>query len=191
MVQGSIELVIGPMFSGKTSELHSRIMRASFAGQPSLIIKFIGDDRYTGDNVLCSHSNIRQKSCDESDTNAAIRVVSAARLEDIVLQPHEKVIGVDEGQFYPDLMDMCELWANSGKRVIVSALDADFKREPFGQVCQLVAKSDLVEKKRGVCMKCRSADSSFTQKISKENTDVIDIGHKNKYLAVCRQCYLI
>lgn len=184
---GTIELIIGPMFSGKTSELHSRIMRSSFAGQPSVIIKYIGDDRYSGDDVLSTHSNIRQSSSEESKTNAAIRVVSAQRLSDV--DAVENVIGVDEGQFYPDLIETCELWANMGKRVIISALDGDFKRAPFGQVCELVAKSDFVEKKKGICMKCRTMDSSFSKKIS-TNTDIIDIGHQDKYIAVCRACFI-
>jgi thymidine kinase len=188
---GSIELIIGPMFSGKTSELHSRIMRCSYARQPSIIIKYANDDRYTGDDVLSTHSNIRQGSMAETKSNAAIRVVSAMKLSEVdVAGIPEKVIGVDEGQFYPDLIEMCEKWANMGKRVIISALDGDFKRAPFGQVCALVPKCDAVEKKKGICMICRNIDSSFSKKISTDQT-LIDIGHQNKYQAVCRDCYFM
>jgi thymidine kinase len=174
------------MFGGKTTELLKRAQRASFAKQPCVIIKYIGDNRYGDENTLVTHAGTIQTHKEESQFTAPIRVTTAARLSEV--EATEPVICIDEGQFYPDLIERCEYWANEGKHVIVSALDSDFQRAPFGQVCELVAKCDTVEKQRGICMECRMADSSFTMRISTCVT-IVDIGAEEKYRAVCRVCY--
>jgi thymidine kinase len=175
------------MFGGKSEEMVSRARRAALANKPTLIVKFRGDDRYERGDVVATHADVRQASTPGSAAAAPIRVVSAATLASLGV-PDEDVIGIDEGQFYPDLLEVCEQWAAAGKRVIVAALDGDFLRRPFGQVCELVPRCESVEKKRGVCMVCRDRDSSFTQRLS-ESTALVEIGAQESYRSVCRQCY--
>lgn len=183
---GQIELIIGPMFGGKTSELVSRIRRAAFANQNVLIIKYRGDCRYSDSEVITTHTEIVQPGISTSDVMAAVRVVMASSLAEV--DATELVIGIDEGQFYPDLVEYCEKWAHEGRRVIVAALDGDFARRPFGQVCELIPKSESVEKRCAICMRCRQKDAAFTQRIG-ISTEIIEIGARESYRAVCRQCY--
>lgn len=183
---GSIELILGPMFSEKTSEMVSRVRRAAFAEQPGVIIKYIRDVRYERDEVVATHAEVRQASTPGTDSCAAIRVVAAETLGEVEVA--EPVVGVDEGQFYPDLLEKCEQWAGEGRRVIVAALDGDFLRRPFGRVCELVPRCESVEKRRGVCMCCRRRESAFTQRLG-SGTAVIEIGARESYRAVCRDCY--
>lgn len=185
-MQGRIELIIGPMYCGKTTEMHRRITDASFADKPSVIVKFSGDVRYASDAAIVTHSGLIQRSTERSEYAAPIRVLIADRLSSLDIP--EDVVGVDEGQFYPDLAAQCEAWAQQGKRVIIAALDGDFNRQPFGDVCRIIPMCERVDKQHGVCMVCKSSESSFTKKIAAGDT-VIDIGGREKYKAVCRQCY--
>ena len=177
------------MYSEKTTEMGSRVRRATFANQPAVIIKWAGDTRYEAGAVVASHADFRQTSTAASDACAAIRVVTTNALADVSIHDDEKVIGIDEGQFYPDLIAQCELWAGKGCRVIVAALDGDFARRPFGQVCNLVPLCESVEKRRGVCMSCRTRDSAFTQRLG-ASVDIIQVGARESYRSVCRKCYL-
>ena len=186
---GSIELICGPMYSEKTSEMVSRVRRAAYANQPAVIIKWEGDTRYEAGAVVASHADVRQGSTEGSDACAAIRIATANTLGSVPIRDDETVIGIDEGQFYPDLIEQCEKWAGAGRRIIVAALDGDFARRPFGQVCGLVPMCESVEKRRGVCMSCRTRDSAFTQRIG-ESVDIILVGARESYRSVCRECYL-
>lgn len=185
---GRIELIIGPMFSEKTTEMMSRVRRAAYAGSPALILKFRGDCRHGADaEVLTTHADARQASSPGDDAAAAIRVVAVSTLAESAAFP-EMVVGIDEGQFFPDLVECCERWAASGRRVIVAALDGDFARRPFGQVCDLVPLCESVKKQNGVCMVCRRQDSAFTRRLG-ENADIVIIGAREAYRSVCRRCY--
>lgn len=186
--KGCIELIIGPMFSEKSTEMVSRIRRAAYAGQASVIIKHNNDERYGGAVDVLTTPNIRQTSTPSSEFCAAIRVVAAVALSDVVPNMFERVIGVDEGQFYPDLVKTCERWASMGFRVIVAALDGDFARRPFGGVCDLVPLCESVKKRRGICMDCRCCESAFTRRLG-SNRVLIQIGAGERYRAVCRACY--
>lgn len=175
-----LELIIGPMFSGKTTEMITRCRLASLSNKPTLIIKYLDDCRYGTAESLSSHADVKQSSSD------MIRVVSAKLLSEIVDVP-EMVIGIDEGQFYPDLIERCDQWLLEGKRIIVSALDGDYMQRPFGQICNIIPKCEYVKKKTGICMKCRNAKSAFTKR-TVESTEVILVGAQESYIAVCRTC---
>ena len=97
------------------------------------------------------------------------------------------VIGIDEGQFFNDIAHYCEKWAQTGKTVIVAALDATFQRKPFNSILQLVPLAEKVTKLTAVCTDC-AADAAFTARTTKE-TDVEVIGGSSSYKAVCRNCY--
>jgi thymidine kinase len=185
-MSGQIELIIGPMFGGKTSELVSRIRRAVYANQDALLIKYRDDTRYSDGDVVTTHAETQQPTSDRSDKKASIRVVNALTLSEVeVVEP---IIGIDEGQFYPDLVEVCERWALEGRRVIIAALDGDFARRPFGQVCELIPRCESVEKRRAVCMQCRQHDAAFTKRIGGGKA-IIEIGACESYRAVCRHCY--
>lgn len=183
---GRIEAIIGPMYSEKTSDLISRIRRAAYADQAGVIIKCKRDTRYEAGEVIAAHSELRQRSSPGGPAMAPIRVVVAERLSDVLVT--EPVVGVDEGQFFPDLIEQCELWAAQGRRVIFAALDASFAREPFGDVCVFLARCESVVKNHGTCMMCRGRDSAFTKRLG-PSKELIEIGGRESYIAVCRPCY--
>jgi thymidine kinase len=181
MESGRIELILGPMFSGKTSELIRRIRMATIAQQTVVLIKYIGDNRYESGNCIATHDDIRQFTTPNITVNVADHLAT-------VDVSSATVVGIDEGQFYPDLIVCTEKWASEGRRVIISALDGDFMRRPFGDVCALIPRSECVVKYQGICMSCRKRESSFTQRIS-HSTELVEIGTQNMYRAVCRECY--
>jgi thymidine kinase len=114
--------------------------------------------------------------------------VSAEMLEDVRAQLNQvDVIGIDEGQFFPDLVPFCEEQANLGRIVIVAALDGTYQRKSFGHVLELVPLAEEVIKISAVCMVCQG-DAHFSKRISSES-DVEVIGGADKYISVCRRCF--
>jgi len=97
------------------------------------------------------------------------------------------VIGIDEGQFFPDIVNFCEKMANDGKTVIVAALDGTFQRKAFGEVLQLIPMAESVTKLNAVCMVCYK-DAAFTKRLGTE-TQVQLIGGSDMYISVCRTCF--
>lgn len=174
--RGSIQVIFGPMFSGKTTELLRRMKRYTVAQQECLLIKYSKDTRYS-DQGVSTHD--RQESHAKSCSRLAEMEADAARVG---------VIGIDEGQFFPDLVPFCEAMANAGKTVIVAALDGTFQRKPFGSVLELVPLAESVVKLSAVCMIC-FADAAFSKRLGTE-TEVEVIGGADKYVAVCRACFL-
>jgi len=175
MPEGSISLIFGPMFSGKSTELVRRLKRFQIAKRRVLVIKYGKDVRYSVDK-LSTHD--RQM----------MPAVSASRLEEVIdrIDGYD-VIGVDEGQFFPDVVQFCEDVAQLGKTVIVSALDGDFRRKPFGSILELIPLAEYVVKLSAVCMIC-TADAAFSKRIV-EGDEIEKIGGSDMYVAVCRKCY--
>jgi thymidine kinase len=186
---GDIELIFGPMFAEKSTEMLSRIRRAILANQPAVVVKSSIDTRYGQGNALVTHGGSYQTSAEATATSAAVRVVIATRLSEVELQDDEFVIGVDEGQFYCDLVEVVTQWAAQGRRVIVAALDGDFHRVAFPSVSALIPHCEFIEKRRGVCMVCRRRESAFTQCLVKCEGQVL-VGGAEKYRSVCRGCYV-
>ncbi|AEN03663.1 thymidine kinase [Yokapox virus] len=175
MEQGNIQLILGPMFSGKSTELIRIVKRYQIAKYNCIVINHSSDIRYGISNVF-THDN---------NSYSAIQTSKLSDLIDIV--ENFTVIGIDEGQFFQDIVEFCENMANKGKIVIVAALDGTFKRKPFGNVLNLIPLSETVTKLTAVCMKCFK-DASFSKRIGTE-TEIEIIGGKDKYLSVCRKCY--
>eukprot|EP00762_Andalucia_godoyi_P000692 ANDGO_05408.mRNA.1 Thymidine kinase len=173
--EGHIQLIIGPMFAGKSTELMRRIRRYNVAKKRCVLIKFKADTRYSAE---CMATHDRQ-------TIAAKGALTLAEVETDV--EHVDVIGIDEGQFFPDLVPFCEKHANAGRTIIISALDATFQRKAFPNVAELIPMAESVEKLTAVCMKCSRA-ASFSKRISAE-CEVNIIGGADKYVSVCRACY--
>lgn len=117
----------------------------------------------------------------------ATKVQKLAEVEDRI--SNVDVIAVDEGQFFPDIVECTQKWADMGKIVIVAALDATFERKPFGSICQLVPMAESVKKLSAVCLHC-SEEAQFTHKHCNNTGEINDIGGLDKYIPVCRKCFL-
>ncbi|XP_040891688.1 thymidine kinase, cytosolic isoform X2 [Toxotes jaculatrix] len=173
--RGQIQVIFGPMFSGKSTELMRRVRRFQIAQYNCLVVKYAKDTRYS-DTGMATH-----------DKNT-MEAVPANRLEDVrSLALKVCVIGIDEGQFFPDTVEFCEEMANLGKTVIVAALDGTFQRKPFGNILNLVPLAESVVKLHAVCMQCYK-EAAYTKRIGAEK-EVEVIGGADKYQAVCRKCY--
>lgn len=173
-------LIIGPMFSGKTTEVCRLLRRASCAKAKTVLVTYIGDTRYAPPGAAATHDGLVDAS--------AFRVVAAARLADVALATDERDVGVDEGQFYPDLAEVAARWAAEGRRVHVAALDGDFRRRMFPPVAALIPLSTSVVKLAAVCMVCRDAEATSTWRIG-ASEDLEVIGAEEAYRAVCLCCY--
>jgi len=175
------ELLIGPMFSGKSTEMIRRVKRYQIAKKRIIIIKKSFDIR-EGEvkGIIKTHAG-EKMSC--------IRLEKLADFTgDLVW--HYDVIGIDDGQFFPDIETFVEeLVNNHGKIVIIAALDANYKREPFKNITNLVAKCEIVKKFNAICTSCGSF-GSFSKKLKEEEGELIDVGGSEKYTVLCRKCWL-
>jgi len=173
---GQIQVIFGPMFSGKTTELIRRIKRYGFAKYNCLLVKYANDVRY---DDICVATHDRQVA----------KAVSCTLLEKIEnLTADYDVIGIDEGQFFPDVVTFSENMANKGKTVVVAALDGTFQRKGFGSILDLVPLAESVIKLSAVCMNC-FGEGSFTKRFGSE-TEIEVIGGAETYMAACRLCHM-
>lgn len=177
---GSLEVIFGPMFSGKSTELQRRLRRHTMASRRVLVVKYAGDNRYD-DAVGTTTAAVTH----DLATMPALPTKDLRNIDNVA--HNYDVIGIDEGQFFDDVAAFCEKWARAGKTVIVAALDATFQRKPFNSVLQLVPLAENVTKLTAVCTDC-AADAAFTARTTKE-TSVELIGGASQYKAVCRACY--
>lgn len=174
---GSVTVIVGSMFSGKTEELIRLLRRAKYARQPIQVFKPRIDDRYSVDHVA-------------SHDRSLFPSIVIERAVDIYghLRPETKVIGIDEGQFFDaDLVDVANDLADRGLRVIVAGLDMDWKGEPFAPMPELMAIAEHVTKLQAVCVVCGNPSSRTQRKV--QNTDAILVGDHTAYEARCRTCF--
>ena len=174
--RGSIELITGSMFSGKTEELIRRLRRAQFAGLKVEIFKPSLDKRYSETRVV-SHD-------DKSIISTPVDNASAI----LLLSGNVDVIGIDEAQFFDDsIVEVCNTLADNGMRIIVAGLDMDFMGKPFGPMPALLSVAEFVTKVHAICMRCGNlAQYSFRKS---EDEQVVLLGEKNLYEPLCRNCY--
>jgi thymidine kinase len=181
--QGWIEVIAGPMFSGKSEELIRRVRRALIARQSVLVFKPRLDNRYHESHVV-SH---------DGKQVAAIPVESAAEME-AHLDPLPQVVAVDEAQFLDrGLLSLVERLATQGVRVILAGLDLDFRGEPFGLMPELLARAEFVEKLSAICPRC-GAPATRTQRLvngkpARYSDPVILVGAEEHYEPRCRACH--
>ena len=169
---GQIQVIFGPMFSGKTTELLRRVKRYELARFKCIVVKYDKDIRYEG---VSTHDN---QSHDALSTN----ILSDVRSNLLLYE----VIGIDEGQFFVDIVDIAEEMAMLGKIVIIAGLDGDYRRKPFGSMINLVPLAESVVKLTAVCLKCYGEDS-FSKR-NCVNTQLEIIGGSEQYTPVCRDC---
>lgn len=181
----SIDVIIGPMFSGKTTELHRRLNICVEADYKVMYINSVLDTR---DGVLSTH-NTTLKNTEK------INYMKTSNLLDLFPQCLlADVIGVDEAQFFPDLFLFCRLLCEDHhKKIIVSGLNGDFQRKPFGQINDLITICDTVTKLNAFCYSCRKSYNRMTPALfSKRICDTeqtVLVGGAMMYIPVCRTCY--
>jgi len=173
---GSIEVICGSMFSGKTEELIRRMRRAQFAKQKVEIFKPAMDVRYSSENIVSHDRNSISSTPVENSGNV------------LLLSGDRDVVGIDEAQFFDDgLVDVCNQLANQGVRVIVAGLDMDFKGKPFGPMPNLCAIADDVTKVHAICVECGNL-AGYSHRLV-ENDKLVLLGEKDEYQPLCRECY--
>lgn len=174
---GSIEVIVGSMFSGKTEELIRRIRRAQIANLKVEIYKPAIDKRYDEQQIV-SHNALSLMSTPVDNSQSILLLSSEA-----------EVVGIDEAQFLDDeLVNVCNTLANNGVRVIVAGLDMDYKGLPFGPIPKLLAIAEHITKVHAVCVRCGDiAQYSFRKAI---NENLVLLGEKDLYEPLCRACYL-
>lgn len=174
---GWIEVICGPMFSGKSEELIRRLRRAMIARKRVQVFKPAIDTRYSSDEIV-SHADSRLKS-------------------DVVGKPSEmlatldwrtQVVGIDEANFFgPDLVDVAQQLADSGKQVIIAGLDTDYMGRPFAPVPDLLCLAESITKTLAICLRCGNP-AKHTQRLV-ESDDLIVVGAMGIYEARCRRCF--
>jgi len=179
---GWLEVVCGPMFSGKSEELIRRLRRAEIAGQKALIVKPRIDDRYDIGHVV-------------SHAGAKMRAVAVSRPEEIVgIADGYDAVGIDEVQFFSrEIVAVIERLVDRGARVVVAGLDQDFRGLPFGSLPELLCRAELVDKLQAVCHRC-GGPATMTQRLvdgrpAAADGETIVVGALDSYEARCRACH--
>jgi thymidine kinase len=180
-IHGSIEVICGSMFSGKTDELIRRLRRAVIARQKVQVFKPAIDVRYAVEKVT-------------SHAGADFSAIPVEQSGDILakMEPDTTVVGIDEAQFFDDgILEVTRQLADRGIRVLVAGLDQDFRGEPFGPMPALMSKAEQVDKLRAICMVC-GEPASRTQRLvngrpARYDDPVVIVGASEMYEARCRQ----
>lgn len=189
--KGSLTVICGPMFSGKSRELIRLMHIAEIAGQQTAIFKPAIDTRYSHTDVA-SHDGIRMQAHSVDTAREILSVLTH-------LPSLPEVVGVDEGQFFdPGLSPVCLWLVDRGRRVVVSGLDRNFRGEPFGTMPDLLAVADEVVKLRAVCMRCKDprVTASLPQRLINGEPATYDspevmVGGAEHYEARCLDCHEI
>lgn len=182
---GYIEMVVGPMYSGKSEELIRRLKRAKIAKQEVIVFKPSIDNRYSQEDVV-SHSGVAIQ---------AVAIDDLSKINDYIT-PNTQVVGFDEVQFFEQgIIDIVIKLADKGIRVICAGLDMDFKAVPFGVIPELLARAEFIDKLQAVCVKCGDP-ATRTQRIidgkpARYDDPVILVGATESYEARCRKCHQI
>ncbi|MBE3589753.1 MAG: thymidine kinase, partial [Firmicutes bacterium] len=183
---GHLEVITGSMFSGKTEELIRRTRRALIARRRVLIVKPAIDDRYAAEAVF-SHDGRRVDA-------VPVPVEEPERIFVAANECGAEVVSIDEAQFFTQgLVAAVRRLVDSGRRVIVSGLDLDFARRPFGCMPELMAMADEVTKLKAICVRC-GEPAMFTQRLidgrpAAEDDPLVVIGGAEAYEARCRRCH--
>lgn len=182
---GSIEVICGPMFAGKSEEIIRRVRRIEFAKKKVLCFKPAIDNRYSVDEIV-SHNQNKKKSFVISSSKEILNYVT----------PDLYAIVIDEVQFFDkEIVDVCETLANKDIRVIVGGLDMDFRGEPFSIMPELLAKAEKVTKLTAICTQC-GEEATRTQRIVNGvpaffEDPIIIVGAKEQYEPRCRKCHIV
>ena len=184
MTKGKLILNVGPMFSGKTSEIHRQFERKTRAGVTCILVKYAADNRYSTDHVV-SHKdmfgNFRQIPC--------INISELSELDILINNTEESkpnTIFIDEIQFFPD-KEYIDVLLNNGINVTASGLNGDWRRKMFPGMDDLFAKAYDIRMFQSVCGFCKSEDACYSKKITEKD----GVGGHDMYRSACLDCYLL
>ena len=183
----TLEVIIGPMFSGKTSELIRLVEREVYAKKKGAIFKIAFDRRYSAKQVV-THNGLRYNAYTVSSSMEGLR-----KIEEVVKTNALDAIGVDEVNFFPgELVGLLDRLADT-KRVIACGLNLNFRAEPFPTTMQLAARADRVRYLSAVCVIC-GQEATRTQRLiggrpAPKDSPIIVVGGKEMYEPRCRTCY--
>ena len=181
---GHLTLIIGCMFSQKTTELLRRIRRYKSIGYKVLAVNFIGDTRY-GDESIASH---------DKDIEKAVCVEQLQSVDHLVRSGKYNVIAIDEGQFFTDLHTYVTKWADElDVHIIISGLDGTSERTPFGDMLRLIPHADEVVRLSALCSVCCDGTVAVFSKYfgeSPKNENGVAIGGAESYRPVCRKHFI-
>ena len=177
---GYLELIIGPMFSSKTTALLEIYKKCKFCDIPVTIINHISDVRYHNE-LISSHDKV-MAPCLQANTLEEIWTTNESLLlSDVIL--------INEGQFFPDLYNIVIDMLDKHKKVYICGLDGDFERKKFGQILDLIPFCDKVTKQTSLCSLCKDGSKGiFSMRLSDEVGQTV-VGSDN-YIPVCRKCYI-
>lgn len=176
--RGHVEVITGGMFSGKSEELVRRLRRATIARQSVQVFKPAADTRFGGREKLVTRDNRDFEAASVADSGELRRRLSI----DI------QVVGIDEAQFFDaGIVEVIQELADRGARVIVTGLDLDYRRRPFGPMPAILALAEYVDKMHAICVRC-GRPAHYSQRIAGSEDQVL-VGDAEAYEARCRQCF--
>lgn len=184
-IKGSLEVICGSMFSGKSEELIRRVKRAQIAKQNVIVFKHSLDDRFTHEYIR-SHSGNQFEAIPIENPSTILAVIE----KDI------DVVGIDEVQFFDtSIINVVCTLIEAGKRVVAAGLDLDFRGVPFGPMPTLLAIADHTTKLKAICVECNN-EAHFTQRLvngrpAHFHDPIILVGAQEAYQARCRKCHVI
>ncbi len=180
---GFLGLILGPMFSGKSTRLIQYIKKYKTLNIPMIVVKPSIDTRYTSDNVLCTH-NLEQENC------IVYQIDKLANIFDNPDYPTSKLIIIEEGQFFNNIYSIIKQMTDVDKKIVwVSALNGDSKRELFGEIYRMIPLADNIEFLQALCIQCRDGTPGIYSKRLIESEQQLIVG-STEYNAVCRKHYL-
>ena len=180
-----IKLIIGPMFSGKTSKLitnYNCLINSKFSSKNILVINHTFDTRYS-QKFLATHNNVTDIECEMFQNLSHITPT-------FIKKNDYKAILINEGQFFKDIYNWVKIISKSDldTEIIISGLDADYKQEPFGDFLNIIPYCRSVEKLTSICSVCYKKQAEMTIRTS-ENKDQVVIGNQDIYKPICLECY--
>jgi len=181
---GSITTIVGPMCGGKTTRLIAEKRKNEIAGRKVLLLKHPSDDRYTTQSEVTTHDQVSEPGIKAMSPTSLFK----CGLSPQFIQKHYDVVCIDEGQFYEDVDEFCELLANLGLRVYCSALLGNYRREPFLNIARLMALSEKIIHARAVD-RSSGNDASFTIKRNPGSGQDIEVGGLDLYDAADRRSF--
>lgn len=174
--KGKMQLILGPMFAGKTTELIRELGKYNITKTKVLAITAVKDTRYTIEDKIITHDKIEYPA------------IRCEKIRDVLnICDDYEVIGIDEGHFFSDIVEAAEELADKGKKVYISGLLGNYKREYFDVIARLIPKSDNVINLKARCFSCDD-DANFTARITTDTQEIL-VGGEDIYKACCRRCY--
>lgn len=188
-----LEVITGPMFSGKSEELIRRLNRATYADQNVLVVKPKIDTRNESRIASRKKKNKKDVKFEECNSFPAHEINTSTELIELVNQNKPDVLAVDEAQFFQEWLlelidELLDKEEGTNFKIIVSGLDMDAWKKPFGIMPQLMAKANEVTKFTAVCFRCKKNDANLTYKKS-GSMEQIEVGNFQTYEARCRVCH--